>query len=119
MLSPALDSARRHPLVTGVVGAIATSILVRAYDAGDLTRAVAYLIVIAVSVAIVDLLVGRSVDPGRAPSVRGAALETAMLVVSFAGGAAWLYARFVAGYQPAPGLLRLVWLALLIAGVFN
>ena len=119
MLSPALDSARRHPLVTGVVGAIATSILVRAYDAGDLGRAVAYLIVIAVSVATVDLLVGRSVDPGRAPAVRGAALETSVLLVSFAGGAAWLYARFVAGYQPAPGLLRLVWLALLIACVFN
>ena len=119
MRSPALDSARRHPLVTGVVGAIATSILVRAYDAGDLGRAAAYLAAIAVSVVLVDLLAGRSARPGRAPAVRGAAFEAGVLVLSFAGGAAWLSARFVAGYQPPPGIFRLVWLALLIACVFN
>lgn len=119
MLSPALDSARRHPLVTGVVGAVAVSILLRAYDAGDLGRAVAYLAVVAVSVILVDLVVWRSRNPGEPVAVRHAGLELGVLVVSFAGGAAWLYARFVARYQPAPGLLRLVWLALLVGCVFN
>jgi len=119
MLSPALDSARRHPLVTGVVGAVAVSILLRAYDAGDLGRAVAYLAVVVVSVILVDLVVWRSRNPGKPVAVRNAGLELGVLAVSFAAGAAWLYARFVARYQPAPGLFRLVWLALLVGCVFN
>lgn len=119
MMTPALDSARRHPLATGLVGAVATVILIRAHDAGDAGRAVAYLAVVVVSVLFIDLVVGRSAGADRPVPVRGAGVEIGVLGLSFAVGLAWLYARFVADYQPPPGLLRLAWLALLIGCVFS
>ena len=104
--------------MAGIVGAVATSILVRAYDVGDVGRAVAYLAVVVVSVVFVDLVVGRRGDASPV-RVRGAGIELAVFAASFAAAMAWLSARFVKGYQPAPGPLRLVWLALLIGCVFN
>src|SRR5262249_51453947 len=85
----------------------------------DVGRAAAYLAVVALSVPFIDVVVGRPADADDRVRVRGAGLEIGVLVASFAAAMAWLYGRFVAGYQPPPGVLRLVWLALLIGCVFN
>ena len=95
------------------------AILVNALVMHDAGRAVLYIVVLGLSIALVDVVLARwPVSDGRV-GVRSAGLETGMLAGSFLLGFAWLYARFVRDYRPAPGPLRLVWLALLIGCVFQ
>ena len=94
-------------------------ILVNASIQGDLGRAVLYLVVLAASAGAVDFILDRWPGSDRPVSVHGARFETAVLTVSLAAGLVWLSARFVRDYRPAPGPLRLLWLALLVGCVFN
>jgi membrane protease YdiL (CAAX protease family) len=94
-------------------------ILVNASIRGDLGRAALYLIVLATSAGVVDLTLDRWPSSDRPVAVHGARFETALLFVSLAAGLVWLFARFVRDYRPAPGPLRLLWLAVLVGCVFN
>jgi membrane protease YdiL (CAAX protease family) len=71
------------------------------------------------SASFVDLALDRELGSTRPVPVRDARFETVFLVVSFAAGLFWLAARFVRDYRPAPGPLRLLWLAVLVGCVFN
>jgi membrane protease YdiL (CAAX protease family) len=116
----AWGAARRHPVVTTVVGAVVAVVLVGAVLQADFGRAVVYLAVLALSVLLTDFVLDRrGVRAAPALQIRGVRIELAVLSVSFLGGLGWLTARFVSNYRPAPGLLRIAWLGLLIAGVFN
>jgi hypothetical protein len=116
----AWGAARRHPVVTTIIGAVVAAVLCGAVFQADLGRAVVYLVVLALSVLLIDLVLDRhGARPAPALRIRGLTVELAVLALSFLGGLAWLTARFVTTYRPAPGLVRLAWLGLLIAGVFN
>ena len=117
-----IAAARRHPVVTGAIAAILASILVNAVVMHDAGRAVLYVVVLGLSIVLVDIVLARwparNGNDGRI-AVRSAALETGMLAAAFLVGFGWLYARFVRNDRPAPGPMRLVWLALLIGCVFQ
>jgi membrane protease YdiL (CAAX protease family) len=67
----------------------------------------------------IDLVLARWPIVAAAVPVRGVGVEILMLAASFVAGLLWLYARFVLEFQPPPGPLRLLWLALLIGSAFN
>jgi membrane protease YdiL (CAAX protease family) len=112
-------AARRHPVVAGVTAGLIVAILVNAHRQADLGRATLYLIVLAVSVRLVDVVLARWPRRERPVAVRGPGLELSVLAVCLGMGLLWLYSRFVRGYRPAPGPLRLLWLAVLVGCVFN
>jgi membrane protease YdiL (CAAX protease family) len=114
-----LRAARRRPVVASAVAGLIVVILVNAAIQGDLGRAALYLIVLALGVGIVDFVPDRWPGSDRPVPVHGARFETAVLIVSLAAGLVWLSARFVRDYRPAPGPLRLLWLAVLVGCVFN
>jgi membrane protease YdiL (CAAX protease family) len=116
---PSLGAARRHPVVASVIAGLVVTILVNAHFQAELGRAVLYLVVLVVSVGLVDVVLDRWPARERPVPIRGPRLEFVVLAVSFVTGLFWLYARFVRGYRPAPGPLRLLWLAVLVGGVFN
>ena len=110
---------RRHPAAALVVACLAIVILVNAALAGDFGRALLYLGAIAASVVAIELVLGRWPARGPMTIVRGGVGEVVMLTVSWLAAMAWLWARFVRNYQPAPGPARLVWLLIIIGFVFN
>lgn len=117
MSSYAIDAARRHPRATAIVGVTVAVVLANAVVQGDARRALLYLGVVSLSVAAIDVVLGR-----EAPSptgVRSPGWESAWLAGAYVLGFAWLFARFVLDFRPAPGLLRLGWLVVLIAFVFQ
>jgi membrane protease YdiL (CAAX protease family) len=114
-----IGAARRHPAVASLIAGLIAVILINGYVQRDLGRAALYLVVLAASTGLVDFVFGRWPASERPVAVHGPGRETAVLVVSFAAGLFWLGARFVRGYRPAPGPLRLLWLVLLIGCVFN
>ena len=116
MQTYAWGAATRHPVVTTVIGAVVAVVLCGAVLEADLARAVVYLAVLALGVLLTDLVLDRH-GPRPAPTlqIRGVRLEVAVLALSFLGGLAWLTARFVGKYRPAPGLLRFAWLGCWLA----
>jgi membrane protease YdiL (CAAX protease family) len=114
-----LAELKRHRLVAALLLAVAAAILIRAANEGSLTRAMLYLTAIGISLFSVDVTLARWPPDGRETTVRSAGGELALAALFFGGAFGWLYARFVVGYQPAPGLLRMAWLALLLGCVFN
>ena len=114
-----IAAARRHPVVAGVIAGLIVAILVTAYVHRDVGRAVLYLIVLAVSVGLVDVVLARWPVRERPIAVRGPGLELVVLAVCFVLGLLWLCSRFVFGYRPGPGPLRLLWLAVLVGCAFN
>lgn len=114
-----VGEARRHPAASLVVLSMAIVILANAALAGDFGRALLYFGAIAASIVSIDLVLGRWPARGPMTIVRGGAGELVMLTVSWLAAIAWLWARFVRNYQPAPGPARLVWLLIIVGFVFN
>ena len=118
-MTDVLGALGRHRAVSAILVLIAGTILTNAAIQHDLWRAVLYLAVVAASVMWIDLALARWPIMGPALPVRDARFEIVVLLASFVVGFLWLYARFVLEFQPAPGALRLLWLALLIGCAFN
>ena len=115
----AADVLRHRPGISLALAGLAVAILVNAFVQHDLGRALLYLAVIAVSVVLIDITLVRWPVPTRPVPVRNARAEAVLLIGSFALGLFWLTGRFVWSLRPEPGLLRLVWLAILVGCAFN
>jgi len=115
----AAAAARRRPGIALALAGLEVAILANAVIQQDLGRALLYLAVIAMSVVLIDVTLARWPVSTRHVPVRNAGGEAVFLIVSFALGLFWLTGRFVWNLRPDPGLLRLLWLAILMGCVFN
>lgn len=115
----AADLLRHRPRISLALAGLGGAILTNAVVQHDLGRALIYLAVIAVSVVLIDVTLARWPASARTVPVRNAGAEAALLIVSLALGLFWLTGRFVWNLRPEPGLLRLLWLAILVGCVFN
>lgn len=110
---------RRHPYVSIAVGTVSLAILVNGARQRDLVRAILYLAAVTGSGVAAEFVFRWRRCSSAAVPVRGASVETAVIVASFAFGLFWLYERFVRQYAPPPGIGRVLWLAILIGCVFS
>jgi len=121
--SPIFQNARasitRHPLVFGLLVGIAVVVLVNSVVQHHASRGVCYLVAVALSFLLIEIVMVRRRMSPRPVLVRNVRLELLMLGISFAAGFSWLYARFVWEYRPPPGPARLAWLTILLGCVFN
>ena len=115
----AAEVARRRPGIGLALAGLVICILTNAFIQHDLGRALLYLAVVAVSVVLIDVTLARWPASTRPVPVRNVGGEAVLLIVTFALGLFWLTGRFVWNLRPEPGLLRGLWLAILVGCVFN
>lgn len=111
---------RRHSTVSGVLAAVAMTILAAAIARGHVGQAVAYLSAVSVGVIAIDVvsLLDRQARTRTTP-VRHPPLESLMLFACWAIAIAWLTGRFVFDYRPASAPLRLLWVTCGLGSVFS
>jgi membrane protease YdiL (CAAX protease family) len=110
---------RRHPVVAAVILLIPVPLLIRGYVTHNLFRAAVYLVVVAASVAIVDVLRVRSPLRDHTVNVRAAGIELLVASISYCLAMTWLVAHFVTHHEPHSPLLRLAWVTIGLGSLFN
>jgi len=105
-------------VVSGLLVILAAVILIRGVLEGSFGRAAIYFLAIGLSVVLVDSVLAWTVLRSPQIPVRNPRFEFAVTAVIGAGALAWLWTRFVWNYQPQ-GIVRLVWLAVLLGCVFD